>query len=993
MKRFWLAMLLVTAVILPMSHAVPTHATPGHQDATPTPPPDLPAEAIRLWSEMSVAERVGQLFLVTFEGDQVLPESAIADLLLNYHVGGVVLNRENDNITGYGRPEDAPSQVATLTNQLQSMALQGTAVFTATPTIDLNLLAEESEPTGIPLLIAIQQEGDGYPYTHLFNGLTETPSNMTIGATWQPVNAQLVGQVLGEELANVGINMLFGPVLDVLEKPAVTGGNALGVRSFGGDPYWVGLMGQAYTAGVHEGSDGRMAVIAKHFPGFGASDRPLQEEIPTVQKGLAELETGELVPFVAVTGGANTPAQTVDGLLTTHIRYQGFQGNITSETNPVSLDPQALAALMQHAGFIDWRQNGGVIVSDSLGARAIERFYDDTAQEFPHRVIAKDAFLAGNDLLYLADFALGDAPYADQLANMQDTIRWFQERYESDVAFQAQVDTAVLRILQLKLRLYGGDFSPENVLLADTAVSPATTHAATMVDVAQNAVTLISPSADVLAERIRPPGPNEQMVIFTDMRQAQQCSSCPIQPYIGLTAIAERILALYGPQASGQVRPEQITSYSFDDLAGFLAAGTEPIVYNAVPITPTLSPDLPEIELTPEEGTAVPFPTATPPPGYLVQESLRTADWIIIAQLADDEPAQTLNDFLALRPDIARNRRLIVFAYNAPYFLDTTEITQLTAYYGLYSKTAAAIDASVRALFQELPLRGAAPVNIDAVGYNVLVQTQPDPNQIIPLRYIADDKAIESTAETDPLPVSVGDSLRLQAGVIMDSNGNPVPDNTIVRFIEWDRVGGGRSILAEVPTRNGLAQWDYVLETRTEGGKFRIGVTAGNALISQELDITVSNNAQGEAQVRIIDPTPAPTNTPAPTMTPSPTSTVTPSPTLTLTPTPLPPPPQEQEPGILIELSEFLTLLAMTAGLLCIVTTAVVGGRRLRLEPSQQVGWPLWGLVGGLLLYTYMILEMPGTAVFTNFGAWAGLITTLLGGLAGLIIYRLRVRQ
>ncbi|HUM72446.1 MAG TPA: hypothetical protein PLK31_26780, partial [Chloroflexota bacterium] len=513
------------------------------------------------------------------------------------------------------------------------------------------------------------------------------------------------------------------------------------------------------------------------------------------------------------------------------------------------------------------------------------RFYDNTAQEFPHRVIAKDAFLAGNDLLYLDNFALGNAPYATQLANMQDTIRWFQERYETDAAFQAQVDTAVLRILQLKLRLYGGDFTPENVLLAETAVSPPAAHTTAMMDVTQNGVTLISPSADVLAERLRPPGPNEQIVIFTDLRLAQQCSTCPPQPTIGLTAIEDRILALYGPQASGQARPEQITSYSFADLSALLAAGSEPIVYQGIPITPTLSPALPEEELTPEAGTAVPFPTATPPPGYLVQESLRTADWVIFALLANDAQSQALSNFLAQRPDLVRNHRLIVFAYNAPDFLDTTEITQLTAYYGLFSKTAAAIDASVRALYQELPLRGAAPINIDAVGYNVAARTQPDPNQIIPLRYIAGDQAIESSAETDPLPVSVGDSLRLQAGVIVDSNGNPVPDNTMVQFIEWDRVGGGRSILAEVPTRNGLVQWDYVLATRTEGGKFRIGVTAGNALISQELDITVSNNAQGEAQVRIIDPTPAPTNTPTPTTTPSPTNTYTPEPTLTLTPT------------------------------------------------------------------------------------------------------------
>ncbi|NJN55145.1 MAG: glycoside hydrolase family 3 protein [Anaerolineae bacterium] len=136
------------------------------------------------------------------------------------------------------------------------------------------------------MFIALNQEGDGYPYTTLFNGLTETPSNMTIGATWQPENAQTVGQVMGEELAKVGVNMLFGPVLDVLEKPTAVNSNNLGVRTFGGDPYWVGLMGQAYTEGVHLGSNGRVAVIASHFPGFGASDPPFapRKKFPTLYK-------------------------------------------------------------------------------------------------------------------------------------------------------------------------------------------------------------------------------------------------------------------------------------------------------------------------------------------------------------------------------------------------------------------------------------------------------------------------------------------------------------------------------------------------------------------------------------------------------------------------------------------------------------------------------------------------------------------------------------
>ncbi len=999
MKRFWLLLLLFVAVWWPPSGAtaVSPPALPAWQDAEPTPAPekDTAAQARALWETMSVEERVGQLFLVTFEGDQVSSGSAITDLILNYHVGSLALDRENNNITGYGNPANAPIQVAELTNSLQEVALLGTAVFTQTGVSeDTSLFPSVAQPPKrdhIPLLIAISQDGDGYPDTQLFNGLTQTPSNLALGATWQPENARITGDVVGRELAALGVNMLIGPVLDVLEKPSITNQNTLGIRVFGGDPYWVGLMGQAYTDGVHRGSHGRVAVIAKHFPGFGASDRRLHDEIPTVQKVLAQLEQVDLAPFIAVTGGAGSLGQKADGLLTAHIRYQGFQGNIRATTNPISLDAQALNTLMQLSGFSSWRQQGGVIVSDVLGVRAVERFYDNTEQEFPHRVVAKDAFLAGNDLLYLADFALGDAPYEQQLANIQDTIVWFQERYRSDVAFQAQVDTAVLRILQMKLRLYDHDFSLENVLIdasPEGLMATVGTGSATMFDVAKNAATLISPSSDVLAERLaRPPGPGEEIIIFTDVREAQQCTACPTQLPFSQTALQERILALYGPQSSGQVRPDQITSYSFADLNAFLAAGPAPIIYNTTPVTPTIVPDA---ELTPESGTAVAFPSATPPPEYLVQESLRNADWIIFAMVDNGPHARALSNFLAQRPDLVRGRQVIAFAYNAPYFLDTTEITQLTAYYGMFSKIDAFIDASVRALFQELPLRGASPINIDAVNYHIFSQTQPAPGQIIPLQYTFGGETVQSSAETDPLPVAVGDTLQLQTGVIIDRNGNPVPDNTIVRFIEWDRIAGARSIIGEAPTRNGVARWDYLLVARTEGGKFRIGVEAGNAVISQELDISVSNSAEGEVKLEIINPTPAPTDTPTPTLMPSPTSSLTPEPTNLPPATPLAPTGVDREPGLVIELSEFLMLMAVTTGLMLVIGMATVAGRRQRLNLEQQLGWLLWGAAGGLLFYLYYALGLPGTAVFTNLGIWMGLVTTLTGGLTGLFAYHLR---
>ena len=46
---------------------------------------------------MTVADKVGQLFLVSFQGRDVGPDSDIAVLVRDYRVGGVVLQPANDN--------------------------------------------------------------------------------------------------------------------------------------------------------------------------------------------------------------------------------------------------------------------------------------------------------------------------------------------------------------------------------------------------------------------------------------------------------------------------------------------------------------------------------------------------------------------------------------------------------------------------------------------------------------------------------------------------------------------------------------------------------------------------------------------------------------------------------------------------------------------------------------------------------------------------------
>jgi len=317
--------MLVLTVLLPVSIG---QAAPRFQASSS----DERAQA--LLEQLTPEERVGQLFLLTFNGPEAgvgsVTGTHIYDLIVNYHVGGVILKAANDNFVG----ADQTLLIAqSLTDQLQRNE------YSASQTQQVNPVTNEPFlPVYIPLFIGISQEGDGYPYDQILNGLTPLPSQMALGATWSTELTREIGTVLGRELSVLGFNLLLGPSLDVLEVPNFESGGDLGVRAFGGDPFWVGELGQAYISGVHQGTNGMMVVAAKHFPGFGGSDRLPEEEVATVRSSLEQLKQIDLAPFFDVTGNAVDESSMADALLVSHIRYQGFQGNIRATTRPVSFD-------------------------------------------------------------------------------------------------------------------------------------------------------------------------------------------------------------------------------------------------------------------------------------------------------------------------------------------------------------------------------------------------------------------------------------------------------------------------------------------------------------------------------------------------------------------------------------------------------------------------------------------------------------------------------
>ncbi len=176
-----------------------------------------------------------------------------------------------------------------------------------------------------------------------------------------------------------------------------------------------------------------------------------------------------------------------------------------------------------------------------------------------------------------------------------------------------------------------------------------------------------------------------------------------------------------------------------------------------------------------------------------------------------------------------------------PYHLDSTEVSKLSAYFAVYNKTQPAIATAFRALFGEATPKGASPVNVSGIFYNVAEAVQPDPAQKLTVALFgqADELA---DAKTVPLV----------AGPVLDHNGHPVPDGTTVSFTL--AKDDGTTTSASGRTTDGLAG----AQVATSGAGKYTATAAVGALTSSQLALTVGAGTTIAPTAEPVAPEPAP---------------------------------------------------------------------------------------------------------------------------------------
>ncbi|GAA2084529.1 glycoside hydrolase family 3 protein [Actinomadura alba] len=267
-------------------------------------------------ARMSVREKVGQLFVPTFQ-----TRAQAISMIKRYHVGGIIYFPGNTR---------TPRQTAKLSNALQKAAK-------------------------VPLLISVDEEQglvSRLPY------ITRFPGNMALGATRSTDDTRAAARVTATELRAVGINQDFAPVADVNVDPA---NPVIGTRSFGSDPTLVArLVGSA----VDGYRDGGVAATAKHFPGHGDTSTDSHTGLPVIAHTRREWELLDAPPFRAAI------EHNVDSIMSAHIVVRGLDDS----GDPATLSKKVLTGVLR--GDLGYQ---GVIVTDSLQMAGVRRKYGDRA--------------------------------------------------------------------------------------------------------------------------------------------------------------------------------------------------------------------------------------------------------------------------------------------------------------------------------------------------------------------------------------------------------------------------------------------------------------------------------------------------------------------------------------------------------------------------------------------------------------------------------------
>lgn len=309
---------------------------------------NIALEVEHLLKNMTLEEKIYQMFFVKPETIVNIEEVTTAgeemqNALKEYPVGGIIYFAENIK---------TPEQTRALIENTQSYS-------------------------AIPLFIGVDEEGGDI--SRVGNnpnmGTTNVGSMKSIAESGTPEKAYEAGCIMGEDLKQLGFNVDFAPVADVLIDER---NSEIGDRAFGKDPELVAVMVGELVQGLE--STGVSSVV-KHFPGHGSAKMNSHIGYSESVRTLTELRENEFIPFKeGIDAGA-------DFILVSHMTLV----NATDEKVPASLSNEVVSEWLKG----ELRYNG-IVMTDALRMGVISQSYSSGEA-------AVMAIKAGNDMILMPE--------------------------------------------------------------------------------------------------------------------------------------------------------------------------------------------------------------------------------------------------------------------------------------------------------------------------------------------------------------------------------------------------------------------------------------------------------------------------------------------------------------------------------------------------------------------------------------------------------------
>ena len=285
-------------------------------------------------------------------------------------------------------------------------------------------------------LLAVDQEGGAVrrlksPQVPEFIPL---PTARQVAASGDMETTREAGRLTAMQLAALGFNMNFAPVLDVDSNP---NNPVIGARSFGSTPTVVAQHGRAFV----EGSlDGGVLPCIKHFPGHGDTDTDSHLALPRLHHPRERLEAIELAPFREAMGWH------ISAIMTAHVVFSALD-----DQWPATLSDRVLPTLLRTEMGYD-----GVVISDDLEMKAIADHHDPDT-------VARRGLDATVDLFLVCE-------HLDLAAAIRDGLRAAEG---SSHARARQVKEARRRVLALRKQAHDHAAQPYGGTLPGVAEAEA----------------------------------------------------------------------------------------------------------------------------------------------------------------------------------------------------------------------------------------------------------------------------------------------------------------------------------------------------------------------------------------------------------------------------------------------------------------------------------------------------------------------------------------